>query len=281
MSGEKSKKNRFKRAKEPIVLQPRDELIASLVTEFRFLSREQLQKLLDFPCTTRINIRLKKLHDHGYLSRRLLPALKGGPTVLYFLGSKGIGIISESRGTDPLTLEKERQAISKERDLFLNHQLLLNEVRISLTCALKDDPKTKLERWLRERNCAVEIPSSGEAKIIRPDGYFCFSFGGRLYSFFLEVDCSTMSNGRIKSKIMAYLEYAKSGQYEQDFGLKYFRVLFVTKTQARLLNLKTTIEKLTDKIFYLTTFDLLSRDPIRDRVWVRAGRSRLFSLLEN
>jgi hypothetical protein len=90
-----------------------------------------------------------------------------------------------------------------------------------------------------------------------------------------------MSNGRIKSKIMAYLEYVKSGQYEQDFGRKYFRVLFVTKTQARLLNLKTTIEKLTNKIFYLTTFDLLSHDPIRDHVWVRAGRSNLFSLLEN
>ncbi len=283
MSGEKeSKKSRFERANDPapLVIQPRDEGILTLVAEFRLLSREQLQKLLDFPCITRINVRLRKLYDNGYLLRRFVPTPKGSAKALYFLGPKGIGIVSKSLGVDPLILEKERENLSEGKDLFLNHQLCLNEFRMRFTLAIKDNPQIALERWLTEKDCSVEIPSERRNKTLRPDGYICFSIQRRLYSFFLEVDCSTMSNGRIKSKVMAYLNYARSGLYKKDFGLEYFRVLFVTKTQARLLNLKSTIEKLTDKMFYLSTFDQLSCNPIQDRVWIHAGRRNLFSLLE-
>ena len=283
MSGEKeSRKSRFERVKAPppLVLQPRDETILTLVSEFRLLSREQLQRLLDFPCVTRINVRLKRLYDRCYLSRRFLPTLKGSPKVLYFLGPRGIGTVSDSLGIDSLVFEREMKNISEGKDLFLNHQLSLNVVRISFILAIKNHPQIALERWLSEKDCPIEIPSERGNRALRPDGYFCFSIQRRLYGFFLEVDCSTMSNGRIKSKVMAYLNYAKSGLYEKDFGLKYFRVLFVTKTQARLLNLKSTIEKQTDRIFQLTTIDQLSGNPIQDRVWMRPGNLGLFPLLE-
>jgi hypothetical protein len=283
MSGEKDlRKSRFKRSGDPgrLALQPRDEVILTLVSQFRLLSREQLQRLLDFPCVTRINIRLRKLFDNGYLSRRFLPTLRGSPKTLYFLGAKGIEIVSESLGVGPIGLEKERKNISEGKGLFLNHQLSLNEVRMSFILAIKNNPQIALERWLSEKDCSIEIRSATGRRALRPDGFFCFSFQRRRYSFFLEVDCSTMSNGRIKSKVMAYLEYARSGLYEQDFGLRYFRVLFITKTQARLLNLKSTIEKVTHRVFYLSTLDNLSRNPIRDRIWVWAGRSSLSSLLE-
>ncbi len=283
MSGEKNlRKNRFERSGDPgrLALQPRDELILVLVSELRLLSREQLQRLLGFPCVTRINIRLRKLYDHDYLSRFFLPSIKGSAKALYFLGPKGIEVLSKSLGLDPMGLENERKNISEGKDLFLNHQLCLNEFRMRFTLAIKDNSQIALERWLTEKDCSIEIPSERGNRTLRPDGYICFSIQRRLYSFFLEVDCSTMSNGRIKSKVMAYLNYARSGLYKKDFGLEYFRVLFVTKTHARLLNLKSTIEKLTDKIFFLSTFDQLSCNPIQDRVWIRAGRRNLFSLLE-
>lgn len=282
-SGEKDlRKSRFKRSSDSgrVFLQPRDEMVLALVSEFRLLSREQLQRLLDYPCVTRINIRLRKLYDHGYLSRRFLPVVRGSSKALYFLGPKGVGIVSESLSIDPVELEKERNNISEGKDLFLNHQLSLNETRMSFTLEIKNNRQLSLERWLSEKDCCLEIPSERANKTLRPDGFICFSARRRVYSFFLEIDCSTMSNSRIKSKVMAYLIYAKSDLYKKDFGLRYFRVLFVTKTQARLLNLKSTIEELTDKLFYLTTFDQISRNPIHDRVWIRAGKQDLFSLLE-
>jgi hypothetical protein len=276
------KRSRFERSQNPrpISLQPRDEAIMAFVSEFGLLSREQLQRLLDFPCVTRINIRLKKLYDHGYLSRRFFPAVIGSPRAFYFLGLKGVGVVSESMGIDPLVLKRGRESVMEQKDLFLNHQLFLNDVRIALTLAIKNHPQMILEQWLKEKDCLVEFPSNRGMKALRPDGYFCLSCQGKSYSFFLEADCSTMTNGRMKSKARAYLDYARSGLFERQFGFRYFRVLVITKTIERLLNLKSTIEELTDRIFYLTTKDQLCQSQISDRIWHRAGREGLFSLME-
>lgn len=273
------RKNRFQRAREPdpIALQPRDEIIVALVSEFRFLAREQLQRLLDFPCVTRINIRLRKLYDHGYLSRRFLPTVSGSPKALYVLGPRGVLIASESLNLDHRQVEKERMAVLQEKDLFLDHQTLLNETRICLTAAINNTQQMRLERWSKDHQ--IRLP--GQEKKLRPDGYLCFFCQGKVYGFFLEVDCSTMSSDRIKSKAAAYLDYARSGLYEEDFGLRYFRVLFVAKTEVRLLNLKSAIEELTDRVFCLTTLDRLYGNPVRDRIWQRVARPGLFSLLED
>ncbi len=271
-----------KKGKKPIVLQPRDELVMAFVAEFRLLSRPQLQSLLDFPCTTRINIRLKKLYDHGYLSRRFLPTIMGKPQTLYFLGPKGIINVVENAGIDPLGLEKERKHIHDHKDLFLNHQLFLNEVRIAFTLAIKKHPRMSLERWIKERDCLIEFPAiQGGHTALRPDGCLILSYQAKFYSFFVEVDCSTMTNGRLRAKAKAYLNYARSGCSLQDFGFKYFRVLIITKTQERLYNLKATIEELSDRIFYFAVRDQICFGSVLDQIWHRAGRQGLFYLLEN
>ncbi len=263
--------------KKVLVLQPRDELIMVLASEFRFLSREQLQKLLDFPCVTRINIRLKKLYDHGYLSRFPLPTVAGKPKAIYYLGPQGVPVLAEKLGLDATALEKERKQMERTAS-FLNHQFFLNEVRIAFSLALKNQPQMVLERWVRD--CLMEFPSSQrKVTTLRPDGCLCLTYQCRLYSFFVEADCSTMTTGRLKAKAQAYLDYARSGQSLQDFGFQYFRVLIITKTPARLLSLKATIEEQTDRLFYFSTRDQVCQEPILDRIWQRAGHQGLFSLL--
>ncbi|MFA5942307.1 MAG: replication-relaxation family protein [Candidatus Paceibacterota bacterium] len=253
-----------------------------LVAEFRFLSREQLQLLLDFPCVTRINIRLKKLFEHRYLSRLLLPTIIGRPKALYYLGHQGIITLSESLCLDPLPLGKERKHLQERKDLFLNHQLFLNEVRIAFTLAIKKQPHRTLERWIKERDCLIEfLNSRGRQVAMRPDGCLCLNCRGRRYSFFIEVDCSTMTNSRLKAKAQAYLDYARADRSGQDFGFNYFRVLIITRTEARLANLKATIEELSDRIFYFAVRDDVCQEYVLDRIWQRAGRQGLFSLLEN
>jgi hypothetical protein len=73
MSGDRKKK--WERAKnpEPIVLQPRDQAIILASYEFGLLTREQIQKLFNIDGVITVNMRLRKLFDHGYLSRRFLP----------------------------------------------------------------------------------------------------------------------------------------------------------------------------------------------------------------
>ncbi len=271
----------FPKAKTPVVLQPRDEMIMSLVREFRFLGREQLQRLLDFPCTTRINIRLKKLYDHGYLSRLLLPTVAGKPKAMYFLGPSGVLILAESLGLDPVLMEKERKRLWERKALFLNHQFFLNDVRIALSLVIKNNPTIALEQWIKEKDCLIEfLGNQGKVTALRPDACFCLAHSGKLYSFFVEVDCSTMTNSRLRAKAKAYLDYARSGRSQLDFGFQYFRVLIITKTHARLANLKTSIEELTDRLFFFSTRDSVCQDPILGRIWQRAGWRGIFSLLE-
>ncbi len=268
-----------RKAKSPLVLQPRDEMIMALVSEFRFLSREQLQRLLDFPCTTRINIRLKKLFDHGYLSRFPLPTVAGKPKTIYYLGPQGVLVLAEKLGLDSRALEKERKQLNRTA-FFLNHQFFLNEVRIAFSLAIKDQPQTALDRWLKD--CLMMFSNSQRKKtILRPDSCLCLTYQGRLYSFFVEADCSTMTTGRLKAKATTYLDYARSGRCLQDFGFQFFRVLIITKGQARLTSLKTTIEELTDRLFYFSTRDQVCQDPVLGRIWQRTGQQGMFSLLES
>ena len=266
---------------KPIILQPRDAEIMAMVSEFRLLSREQIQRLFDFPCITRVNIRLKKLFDHGYLSRKLVPNLWGNPKILYFLGHRGIEIVSGRLGQNAGVLRKEREILLGQRDLFLNHQLFLNETRITLSLAVNNHPLIKMLGWRKDSDCLIEFLSNQGSRIsMRPDSYFCLSYRGKPYPFFLEVDRSTMSNRQMKSKARAYLDYALSGFFEHDFGSKYFRVLIITKTLERLINLKSSIEELTDKIFYFSFKENLCRDPFFDPIWYRAGRQVNLSLLD-
>jgi len=286
MSGER--KNRWQRGKspKPLILQPRDREIISAVYEFGFLVRDQIQRLFDFNCTTRVNIRLRKLFDHGYLLRKFMPTLLGSSKAIYFIGEKGIKLVSEVSGIDPLEIRKRQKSYFERKELFLNHDLLVNEMRINLYQAVDHHGSLKMDRWLSSVDCLLEYtvfdPKSNREfkKVFRPDGYFRYFYDNRLFGCFLEMDRSTMSNGRFQSKVKTYLEYARSGLYTQRYGLKFFRVLVVTETRKRLLNLKSATGALTDKIFWFTAVGNLVPDKILSRIWERPGREGTFSLLE-
>lgn len=271
----------FLTKKTAMVLQPRDELMLAFIAEFRLLSREQLQLLLDFSCITRINIRLKKLYDHSYLSRIFLPSAAVTRKPLYFLGPKGITIVSQYSSTDSLFLERERKHLRDRKELFLDHQLFLNDVRIAFALAVKNTPQMTLERWIKEKEIYIEFSNEQRTlTVLKPDGCICLTHQGKIYNFFVEVDCSTMTNKRLKAKAKNYLDYARSGRSRQDFGFQFFRVLIITKTEKRLLNLKSTIEELTNRIFYFAVRDDVCQSHILDRIWRRAGQQGFFFLLE-
>ena len=140
----------------------------------------------------------------------------------------------------------------------------------------------KIERWINDHDCTeVYSCSHDRKKYFRPDGYFRLLAKGRIYSFFIELDQSTMSNQRIKAKAKGYLEFALSGTYEKVFGVKYFRVLVIAPSQKRVANLKKTVEEVTDKIFSFTTLDQVASPSVFEMIWQRAGQEGLFSLIDS
>jgi hypothetical protein len=258
-------------------LQERDREIIILCYKYHFLTQAQIGLLLDFGCTVRAGIRLRKLFDNGYLSRRFIPVFQGRAKILYYLGSKGAELISERSGIDPLRIKLKRKQLSETKNASLPHFLLINECRLAVTLASRNNHEIIPKSWKTQK----EIPLRLEESKFYPDAYFMYSFRNKIYSLFLEIDRSTETNKRIEGKVNNYLAYGLDGFYHRQFGLQFFKVLFVCQSAARLGNIKKLIEKKTDEMFWLAVQGDFSAEKVFGRVWQRPGQESLFSLLEN
>ena len=274
MSGRRSP---FQRANNPLVLQERDKNIIALCYDYHFLTREQIRLLSGFGCRNRASTRLRKLFDNGYLSRRFLSVFQGGGRIIYFLGPEGVEIISEKSGIDAMIVRQKRKQLLNIKNTFLPHYLSINEFRLALSLASRNNPEIILKFW----NTQKEIPLRLEEKEFYPDAYFVYGYRNKFYNLFLEIDRSTESNKRFQGKVNNYLKYGFDGYYQKQSGFQFFRVLITCKSMARLRNLKKLIEQKTDKMFWLALQADISPEKILGKIWHRPARSPLFSILEN
>ncbi len=274
MSGRRSP---FQRAKNPLVLQERDKNLVALCYDYRFLTREQIRLLSGFACRNRLSTRLRKLYDNHYLDRRSLPVFRGGGEVIYFIGPRGIEVISEKTGIDAMAIKQYRKQLLKIKNAFLPHYLAINGFRLAFSLALKSNPELTFKSWKTEK----ESPLCLEEKKFYPDACFVYRHNGKFYSLFLEIDRSTENNKRFQEKVANYLKYGFDGYYQKQFGFQFFRVLIVCQSMARLKNLKKLIEQKTDKIFWLALQADVAPEKILAKVWHRPAKDSLFSILEN
>ncbi|TVM03335.1 MAG: hypothetical protein CV087_05570 [Candidatus Brocadia sp. WS118] len=273
MSG---RRNHFERAKNPMVLQERDKKIVTFCYKYHFLTQDQIRLLLDFGCQVRAGIRLRKLFDNGYLSRRFIPVYQGRAKILYFPGPKGVELISEQSGIDLLKIKQRRKQLLEIKNASLPHFLLINEFRLAFYLASKNKPEIVPKSWKTEK----EIPLRLDEREFFPDFYLTYSYRNKVYSLFLEVDRSTETNKRIEEKVDNYLEYGIDGYYQKQFGFQFFKVLFVCQSQARLKNIRKLIERKTNKMFWLAVQDDITSEKILSRIWQRPHQESLVSLLE-
>ena len=281
-----NKASRWKRNKNPtrLILQQRDREIIKSIYSFRILTRQQLQQLFRINSTRRINQRLRKLYDHKYLSRYFLPTIRGSAKAIYYLGPQGGTIVADELGIDLNLIKQKRKSTVELQELFLNHVLGLNDIRIAFYLSLFIFPDMTLERWINDNDCHQQYRVTANGKNVikqfRPDGYFRILHKGKLYSFFIEYDRSTMTQGRFAGKVLSYLNFYSLGYYEKRFGVQYFRVLVVTKTRERLSNLQRTVGTITDKLFWFTTMEQITPNMVFGPIWQRVGDRSNSSLIE-
>ena len=266
-------------------LQPRDGEILDAVYGHRFLSSGQIQEMF-FGCTTRSNTRLRKLWEHEYLDRHYLRPLvfHGSSEAIYSLGRRGVDMVTESLGADRAEVKENREKDRRLRPFFVEHVLAVNDFRIGFESAVEKHPDLELERWINERAIQDEYKTRKDGRVIRrrirQDGYGRYWYKGKLYSFFLELDRSTETNVKFGSKVRHYLDYDASGRYSQLYGVKFFKVLVVTTTTRRLMNLKKVTEGITDRLFWFTTLDKIRAGEMFEPIWLRVGQEERYSLLD-
>ena len=293
------KKNvpRFQRRPEQVGslnLQERDLEIVKLVHDYRFLDTGQIQALIgsSYQATLR---RLRKLFHHGFLERppaQLYLAWFKPRKMVYALGDRGADLLAEKYGIDTGKTKWRRKNI-EAKYRYMEHTLMISNVRACLNLALENPPESRLLFWEREnRELRDQVYFRERARKRRlpivPDGFFAIEDKGDDIHFFLEADRGTMTNRRFLNKMRAYWQWWRQGGHENRFGIKAFRVLTVTNTEKRKENLRRTTKKADQKqigslMFWFTSeerFDLSEPEGILEPIWQTPKNDRWHSILE-
>ena len=284
--GQPTRLSRSRRANNPptMRLMPRDLEILNAVTEYRILRQDQIQTLF-FSSKSTAQYRLSHLYQHGFLSRHFLPVQGGWSPTLYTIDTRGREVLRVEYGDDAPT---EKAGIRDLKQEFLEHTLALNDVRIAFSLACRA-PGLTLTTWLDESTLkvnydrvAIRYPNGKQTTIsLIPDSYCVIQTPQGAARFFIELDRGTMTTQRFATKILAYLAYVESGQYQQRYKSRSLRVLTITLSKKRLINLKQVTENARGgHLFWFGVLpDLMDHDILRSPVWHVAGREGVHSLI--
>jgi hypothetical protein len=286
----------YERAEEPpaIRITKRDVRILEMVEAYRFVSREQIERLVftqaekdETTNKTRCPIRLRKMFDNALLGRvRWLFHAVTLPMV-YYLGKEGANLLALKLGIErnkisTLTKSEKRPVISRSL-LFLAHTLAINDFRIDVNLACQRIG-AELVEWLNEYELGreyVNIDYDGRKRrrAVQPDGYFAIQVDGREAHFFLEMDMETTPSKRWAPKVLGLFEYRYQGKYTERFGTKSLRVLCVTPSESRKDLLMEWTEKVIPEgwlpLFWFTTEDEVKvRTVLTAPIWEVVGHKQ-------
>src|SRR5262249_24358666 len=144
-----------------VALTDRDRRLFFELSIMRFIDRDLAKTVAGFNSTTRVNARLLLLTQAGYLTRTFIGSISGGRKAVYRLSSKAIptdGALLNSPGS--------RSAINSHSELFIEHQLAVNDIYALVKHKPIPLAGVQFHRWM-----SFNQPLS-KACLLVPDGYF-------------------------------------------------------------------------------------------------------------
>ena len=242
-----------------IVLQERDLRLLEALQSMRVINREQAKVVAGFQSTRRANDRLLLLTRGGFLKRAFI----GSREAVYWLPGKW----------EQLREQRTLDASAEPAALFLKHKLEINRVHVLVQYSAVPIPGWRFISWRSfQQVLSPTLP-------LIPDGYFEFGSAAGVRPVFLEVDLGTEAVPVVARKVRLYIQLAASGEFSQIFNRNQFRVLLITTGKRRLENIRSAVAKLTDKIFWLGTLDLISPERFWASSWLRPTGEQLQSIL--
>lgn len=234
-----------------IRLQDRDRRLLEELDLIRVMSRDQAKLIGGFSSLRRTNDRLLHLTRAGILKAILLT--RGEANAYMRAGT----MLPKTPG-DPPTL-------------FVQHQLSIGAIYLLLKYCLLPSGFV-LRRWLR-----FDQPLSKTVGLI-PDGYCELESASGVIPMFLEIDMGTEGLAVWQKKCQMYLQFALSGEFPRIFGQEQFRVLVIAPSDKRARNIQALAARVTEKIFWFSTFPNINREGFWSPVWLRPTSNQLISL---
>src|SRR5260221_6982870 len=162
----------------PMELTLRDTRIIEAVYQYRVLRQDQIHALFFGASHTASQRRLALLYHHGFLERRFLTVRASyllSPT-LYMLDKRGAAHLRTALGYDEIAWKPVDVQVGQ---LFLEHTLAINDVRVAITLACRA-PGYELLTWESETDLKADFDRvtlrarTGQRRAVSliPDSYF-------------------------------------------------------------------------------------------------------------
>ncbi len=251
-----------------MVIQDRDLHLLRELALLRIIDREQAKLVGGFRSTTRVNARLLALCRAGLLKRYLLGTNGAGQKAIYGISRRGAQFVdAHYRG---LQRRADEPIIA---DLFVQHQLMVNDIFCLLKYTPVFPPGVEFRRWLH-----FFEPVVPEIRLI-PDGYVEFCAASENIACFLEVDRGVESLRIWTEKVRRYLELAVSGAFERNFHEHRFRVLVIVNSLRRLHSIRRAVAPITPKMLWFATFSEAHGPSFFRTCWFRPTGDHCVSLI--
>ncbi len=245
------------------------ELLKRLV-EYRFLQPGDFERLTGRNIIS-LRRRLLQLVRRGYIERLTLPLERDAPignppdAFVYQLAPRGIHKAKVYGFADD-----DYRSTREKSNLFLQHDLLITRIHLTLELATRGT-SLGLVAWEQRRSVLLDWAEDRNGRLsVNPDALFGLKDrekpeGQNTTYFFLEVVRSRESDYRQQDsyfmrKMRAFLAYHRQGKHSARYGIANFRVITVTPTKQRAMNLCEKLRKagLAFKRFWFTDLGAIS-----------------------
>src|SRR5713101_206040 len=228
------------------------ELLKWLV-EYRFLQPRDFQRLTGRNIIS-LRRRLRQLLQREYVERLTLPLEREAPVgsppdaFVYQLAARGVVKAKECSFADD-----DYRYTREKSNLFLLHDLLITKIHLLIELATRGTTH-QLIAWEQRRSVLLDWAENGSGRLsVNPDALFGLKDrekpeGQNTTYFFLEIVRSRESDYRrgqsyFMRKMEAFLAYHRQGKHTARYGITNFRVVTVTPTKQRALNLCEKLQK--------------------------------------
>ncbi len=260
----------------PTTLRDSDLEILRYCHELRFCTIDHLTALTGRHRQS-LHLRLQHLIAEKYIYRIKFP--NPNQKHIYSIGSQGFKCLAYN-GSIHLAAVPSRLRTNELKPLFLSHTLLVTDIHATLLLASRTSP-IQLTDWREGKGIYDAVTFYENGRKIRlpvcPDGFFSITArqtASNQLAFALEADRSTTTRRTFDDKMKAYSQYLQQNRQQKMYGVKWFRVVTVTLTQARADSLaelaRETVPDRLQKFFLFTsreTFSLEAPDPIYSAIY--------------